>query len=72
MTTKKDCETLAAKLGLTVIGYNPGDGTKVRVFEGTDRDWFDSHAIFATNSRNSWAKALTFLEGYECGHSSRG
>ena len=68
--SKPLCEELAKKLGLSVAAHNPGDGSKVRVFEGLGKDYFDSHPIFMTNNRNSWSKALTFLEGYEAGASS--
>lgn len=68
MSARRECEALGRELGLTVSGYNPGGGTKVRVHEGVDKDWFDSHAIFATGGESgSWAKCLIFLEGYKHG-----
>lgn len=62
---RRRCEELGKEYGLSVSGYNPGGGTKVRVHEGTGKDWFDSHAIFATSGQvGDWAKCLIFLEGY--------
>lgn len=72
MSTRTDCEEIAKKHDLSVCHYNPGTkGPKVRVFEGLGRDWFDSHAIFATaGNGGDWAKALIFLEGYDAAMST--
>lgn len=60
------CHDLAPKLGLSVSHYNPGGGTKVRIHEGVDKDWFDSHCLLATDGRpGGWMQARIFLEGFE-------
>jgi len=66
MTAKTEAQALAKKHGLTVSAYDPGDGPKVRIHEGVNKDWFDSHPIFRTDSKpGAWKLALAFLEGYD-------
>ena len=71
MSNKTEAEALAKKNGLTISGYNPGDGVKVRIHEGLNKDWFDSHPIFRTDSKpGAYKLALAFLEGYDAGRSA--
>ena len=71
MNARKECEHIAEVHGLTVVGYNPGDGTKVRVYKGVGHDWFDWHYIFATDGRfGDWGRTLIFLQGYQAGRAS--
>lgn len=66
------CEDLGVELGLSVTGHNPGGGTKVRVFQGLDRDYFDGHCIFATAGKpGDWLRCLDFLEGYKSSYQER-
>jgi hypothetical protein len=64
MSAKQEVMQKAGVCGLSVGYHNPGDGTKVRIFDGLGHDFFDSHPIFRTDGKNGWAKALLFLEGY--------
>lgn len=65
MSKQIEVEEAGRRCGLSVCHHNPGDGAKVRVFEGLGKDYFDSHCIFATNSSGAWSKAAVFIEGYE-------
>jgi len=65
MSRKTECERMAKEQNLSVATHNPGCGTKIRVFEGTGVDYFDSHPIFATAGKSGdWALVEAFLEGY--------
>lgn len=73
MSREQECRDLIDryKLPVTLSKYNPGSGTKIRVHEGLGKDWFDSHAIFATTGKKGdWALVLAFLEGYAYGYTT--
>ena len=55
----------AASLGLTIDTYNPGDGTKYRVFPGTTpKDYFQGgHLCTLHNSTD----IMLFLDGFAAG-----
>lgn len=68
---KAKARKLCEKHGLTLSYYNPGGGTKVRIHQGVDKDWFDSHALLMTDGRpGGFMQARIFMEGYDAGASA--
>lgn len=68
MSVRVDCEKIANKCGLTVIGQRQRAGLnmEVRVFVGRGKTWNSPNAIFiGSGAGRDWDCAKMFLSGYE-------
>lgn len=67
-TRKKEAIQFAHVLGLSLCA-NPGANyTRIRIFIGTDKDWFSPDPIMQyTNRYGNWQRAQDFLNGYQEG-----